>query len=353
MRLLILGQTAFLGRALIDAAIERGDEVVVAGRTNLDRERLPQIEWIDTTPEDALYRVGGRTFDAVIDLSASLSQRTLGSALALADRTKLYVLLSSTTAYRDFAIPGIDETYPTATLPPDLEERASDFATYGGRLALCEQRVAEALPGRALILRPGLLAGPYDCTDRVSRLLRRIALGGEMLAGGDAHQPVQILDVRDLASFILYRAEIGAPGLINCTGDSVPLGSAMDVAAAAIDATPDFIYTGDEFLARAGMQPMSQLPLWVPQRGFPGFFRIDSSRSRRLGLKPRHLADTFAAAYAYLEATDAGDTDLHLPLGSLPNTVHLPRAAEQRLIADSRRPAAAQHTYQPAESAVA
>lgn len=337
MRLLVLGHTAFLGRAVVHAAVERNYEVVVLGRSDLDRDRLPEVEWIDAPAEDAGFRLGGRNFEAVVDLSPVTSASTLRTSLSLSDRAPLYVLVTSTSVYRDFAQANIDEAYPVSTLPPGTEERPTDFATYGARLALCEQRVAEATSGRCLIVRPGLLAGPYDVTDRMPRLLRRIAEGGQVLAGGSENQPVQILDVRDLADFILDRAAAGTPGVLNATGDSVPLGQLLTTAAHAIDADASFLFPGDDFLARSGLTPMSQLPLWVPEKGYPGFFRVSSARAKHLGLRPRPMADTFAAAFADLQARDASQAELKLPHASRPPTALLTRAAEQRLIAETKK----------------
>lgn len=349
MRLLILGHTAFLGRALVEQALQRQHDLTVVGRTRVDRERHQQVEWIDADPEDALFRVGVRTYDAVIDLSPRLSDTTLRSALSLADRTNLYLLVTSTSVYRDFvpvaAQPGspapatLDESHPTARHPDGVDENPADFATYGARLARCEQRVAEAVPDRTLIVRPGLLTGPYDCTQRIPRLLSRIRhASGDVLAGGSPDQPVQVLDVRDLAGFLLDRAAAGVPGLLNAVGDTISLGSFMSTAAAALDARCDFVYPGDAFLARHGFEPLSQLPLWVPARGFPAFFRVANTRAKRLGLRPRPLADTLAAAHAWHapDAQSSDAADLQLPAGGLPTLQTLPLAAERRLLAECR-----------------
>jgi 2'-hydroxyisoflavone reductase len=357
MRLLILGHTAFLGRALLDAACERGHQTTVLGRTapgyarpsfaatNVEgtgAARDGGVEFIDGTADDILIRLAGRDFDAVVDLSAGLSMTTLRTALTLAGHVNFYILVSSTSVYRDFATADIDEAYPVSVMPPGVEERLTDFSTYGARLALCEQRVAEALPDRTFICRPGLLTGPYDCTDRVPRVLRRIAEGGEMFATGDADQPIQLLDVRDLANFLLDRAAAAVPGVVNAVGHPAPAKDLLRAMADAIDAHgTSFAFPGDDALARAGLQPMAQLPLWVPQRGYPGFFRVSAARARRLGLQPRPIADTISATFAHMQHLDAAGIQLHLPPNSRPASIPLNRSVEAKILSDLRRPAPA------------
>lgn len=345
MRLLILGHTAFLGRAIIDAACDRGYSTTVLGRTAPGFVRpLPgesgsgSVEVIEGTSEDILIRLAGRDFDAVIDLSAGNSMTTLRTALTLAGHVNFYILVSSTSVYRDFAAVDIDESYPVAMMPVGVEERLSDFSTYGARLALCEQRVAEALPDKTFICRPGLLTGPYDCTERVTRVLRRMAEGGEMFATGEAEQPIQLLDVRDLAGFLLDRAVAAVPGVVNAVGQSAPARDVLRAMADSIDATgTTFVFPGDDALARAGLQPMAQLPLWVPQRGYPGFFRVSGARARRLGLNPRPIADTISATWAYQKAMEQQGIHLHLPTGARPAIVPLTRSIELKILSDQKR----------------
>ena len=338
MKLLILGPTALLGRALLDLAAQAGHELTVYNRTALDRNRFPFVEWIDASAIDSLDRITGRPYDCVFDLSAGLPDVTLRNALLLEGRTPFYILLSSLSVYRDFAAPNIDESYATAEYPahvtapsPDL----ADYSTYGARLALCERRLAEVFPRRAAVVRAGLLAGPYDTSERLPRLIRRVAsaaVGEKILVGSNPNQPVQLLDTRDLAAFFLSLAATRISGVYNAAGDITPLNQLLDHLAIATQSPAEFAYLPDDHLARAGMLPMSQLPLWVPERGYPGFFRVSTAAARRTGLAPRALIDTFAAANAFLQDQDRRNVAVHLPAGTaLPITV-LPKPGEARLL---------------------
>lgn len=343
MKLLILGPTAHLGRGLLDLAVQSGHDVTVFNRTHVDRGRLPLVEWIDASPLDGLDPIAGRHFDAVVDLSAGFPSATLRNTLLLADRVGSYVLVSSVSAYRDFATAPIDEAYPTAA-PPPPEADPTDFASYGGRMAECERRAAEVLGRRLTLIRAGLLAGPYDLSDRLPRLIRRVMnaeAGQRILVGASPDQPVQILDIRDLADFILHLIAHDQRGLFNAVGDTCPLGGVLAQLSAAVTANgfggigATFAYLPDDQLARAGLQPMSQLPLWVPERGYPGFFRVSNARARAAGLTQRPLLDTFAAAASYLADQSRRGQQFHVPPAAKPPLTPMPAGAESKLLGDS------------------
>lgn len=343
MKLLILGPTALAGRAILDLAVHSGHELTVYNRTNLDRQRYSEVEWVDASAIDSLDRITGRPYDCVLDLSAGLPDVTLRNALLLSGRTPFYILLSSLSVYRDFAAPNIDESYPTAEVPSHLASAPlslSDFSTYGARLSLCERRVAEVFPRRAAVVRAGLLTGPFDTSDRLPRLIRRVAgatSGEKILVGSNPDQPLQLLDTRDLAAFILALAASKVPGAYNAAGDTTTLANALHHLATATNSPAEFAYLPDDQLARAGLMPMSQLPLWVPERGYPGFFRVSSAEARRHGLTPRPLIDTFAAASAFLADHDRRNATVHIPAGARVPLTALPRAAESRLLETPRQ----------------
>jgi 2'-hydroxyisoflavone reductase len=336
MKLLIIGPTALAGRALLDLASQSGHEVTVLNRTSLDRRRFPLVEWIDASAMESLDRVSGMSFDCVFDLSGGLPEVSLRNALLLEGRSVFYVMLSSISVYRDFARVGLDEAYPTAEVASHVVDlKLGDFSTYGARLALCERRIAEVFPRRAAVVRAGLLAGPYDVSDRVPRLIRRVAssvAGEKILVGSDPNQPVQLLDTRDLAALMLELASTRQSGVYNAVGDATALGQVLAHLATATGREPEFTYLDDAVLARAGIMPMSQLPLWVPERGYPGFFRVSSEEARRAGLAPRPLIDTFAAAQAFLEDLDRRKITVHIPAAARLPVQAIPRGAEARLI---------------------
>lgn len=349
MKLLILGPTAHFGRGLLDLAVQSGHDVTVFNRTHVDRSRFPLVEWIDASPLDSLDPIAGRRFDAAVDLSACSPELTLRNTLQLADRVGHYTLVSSISVYRDFAVAPVDEAYPTAAPPPPHAD-LTDYATYGPRLAECERRAAEVLGRRLTIVRAGLLAGPYDLSDRLPRLIRRVMqaeAGQRILVGASPDQPVQILDIRDLADFIFGLITRDRRGLFNAVGDVVPLGSVLAQLSSAVTAGgfggigATFAYLPEDQLARAGLQPMSQLPLWVPERGYPGFFRVANARARAAGLNPRPLTDTFSAAAAFLADHARRGQKFHVPPPAKPPLATLPAAAEARLLGDAAAVAAA------------
>jgi 2'-hydroxyisoflavone reductase len=346
VRILILGHTAFLGRALLHEAAARGDDVTLLTRSRVDRHLFPTVEFVDGSAPDDLSRIGGRSFEAILDLSAGSPNNTLHTALALADRCEQYTLVSSISVYRDFARSGMDEASAVAVMPEGSDaDDLTDHATLGARLASCELRLAEVCPEKAMIVRPGLLAGPFDPTERLPRLIRRVEGGGEVLAGSDPDQPVQLLDVRDLAGFLLSCAAARATGLVNAVGGVTTLRDLCETVADVTHAGAEFYFAPDHHLARAGLEPMNHLPFWVPQAGYPGYFRVSGARAASMGLFPRPLADTVRDAVQHVRHAAASGTSLHLPPKSLPMTTTLPRAAEQRIIDEYKRQSNGRHAH--------
>src|SRR6266542_3549486 len=228
MRILILGGTRFLGRHLVDAALAAGHEVTLFTRGKTDPNAYPQLEHIsgDRDPKvdggAGLAQLKGRRWDAAIDTSGYVPRVVRAGAEALADAATHYTFVSSISVYRDFFKSGIDETYPTGTLEDEtVEEITGD--TYGPLKALCERAAQEVFPGRALIIRPGLIVGPHDSTDRFTYWVQRIARGGEVLAPTGPHLPLQLIDARDLAQWNVRMVETFADGTFNATGPAEPL----------------------------------------------------------------------------------------------------------------------------------
>lgn len=281
MRLLILGGTSFLGRALAEAALERGHETTLFTRGQTNPELFPEAERLIGDRAGDLSALGGRTWDAVLDTSGHEPRVVAASAGLLAGAAGLYAFVSSISVYASFARPGQDETAPT--LPPGDD--------YGARKAACERDVEEAFPGRALVVRPGLIVGPHDPTDRFTYWPRRIAEGGEALAPGKPERPVQFIDVRDLAEWMLGLVEAGATGTFNATSPpgAPTMGGVLEACGEA-----DVVWVDDRFLLDAGVEQWSDLPLWISATDpdWAGFMLVDVSRARAAGLTFRPLAET-------------------------------------------------------------
>ncbi len=194
MKVLVLGGTQFLGRHFVETALAQGHTVTLFNRGQTNPGLYPEVERITGDRTADLSPLRGRTWDAVIDTSGFVPRVVRSSAEALAPAAGHYIFISSLSVYRDFSAP-VDEASPVETLDdPGVEEVTG--ATYGGLKALCEEAVLSALPGRSLIVRAGLIVGPYDPLNRFPYWLTRIPRGGDVLAPGSPAHPVQLIDAR-------------------------------------------------------------------------------------------------------------------------------------------------------------
>src|SRR5262245_23160837 len=207
-RLLVLGGTKFLGPAIVDAARRRGWTITLFNRGKTEPTRFPEIETLLGDRDGHLGALEGRAWDAVVDPSGFLPRIVRASATLLAPRAGQYVFISSLSVYAENSMPGMDETAPVARLEDETVEKIEPD-TYGALKALCEQEVEKAFRGRATIVRPGLIVGPYDVSDRFTYWPVRVERGGEVLAPGSPADPVQFIDVRDLGEWIVKTIEEG------------------------------------------------------------------------------------------------------------------------------------------------
>jgi 2'-hydroxyisoflavone reductase len=200
--------------------------------------------------------------------------------------------------YADTSQIGIGEDAPVAVAPDPTTEDVP--AHYGALKALCEQAVEKAMPGRTTVVRPGLIVGPGDGSDRFSYWPVRIAAGGEVLAPGDPTTPVQFIDVRDLAELILNAIEGGHVGVYNGTGAPIPMGDLLTRSKAALNSNAEFTWVSREFLAEKEVQPWSDLPVWLPpDPGLEGAATVKIDRALAIGLKFRPLEETVTSTVAW------------------------------------------------------
>src|SRR5581483_10626663 len=221
MRLLVLGGTMFLGRHIVVAAQASGHELTLFNRGRTDPQPIAGVDQIHGDRARDLARLAGRDWHAVIDTSGYLPRVVRASADTLVGRVEQYVFVSSISAYGTFPEPGLDETAPTAPDPSPGTENVLEH--YAELKAACERVVEDVLPGRTLVVRPGLIVGPHDPTERFTYWVRRLAAGGRVLAPRAPGQPVQLIDVRDLAQWIVRMVEAHATGVYNATGPAAPL----------------------------------------------------------------------------------------------------------------------------------
>ena len=291
MRVLVLGGTQFVGRHVVAAALARGDEVTLFNRGRTAPGLFAGVETLrgDRAGDLAALRRGG-PWESAIDLSGYEPAHVAASSAALAGRVEHVTFVSSISAYADFAAAGIDEDAPL-----DLGGEG-----YGADKARCEQAVRATLAGRALVVRPCVIAGPHDPTNRFGWWVKRLARGGRVLAPGSPQRPVQLIDARDLAAWILDMAARRETGVFNAVGPAQPL--TMAGLLRACDPDAQLVWVGDEPLLEAGVQPFDGLPLWIPQSftDVAGFMQVDGSRALAAGLRLRPLADTARDALASL-----------------------------------------------------
>ena len=294
MTLLILGGTKFLGRHLVNAALSRGHRVTLFNRGQTSPELFPELEKLRGNRDGDLRTLKGRKWDAVIDTSGFASGKVRATAGLLADSIAHYTFISSISVYQDFSKPGLDESAPAEQLPAGAIEDERNSDTYGARKALCEQAAEEILPGRVLNVRAGLIVGPHDGSGRFLYWVRRTALGEEILAPGDQNVPVQLIDARDLADWIIRMAESGNVGVYNATGPASRLTfhQMLEHCSKASGSHPRVTWMDDQFLLENGVTPFSELPFWLPLETHKGFFAIDCRRAFASGLVCRRLLET-------------------------------------------------------------
>jgi 2'-hydroxyisoflavone reductase len=318
MKLLILGGTKFLGRHLVDAGLARGHGVTTFTRGTHD-EVLP--EGVDRLRGDrdgdlAVLQVSsGRRWDAVIDTSGYVPRVVRDGAELLSGAADAYAFISSISVYRDFpAVAGIDEGSPVGTLAdPTVEEVTGE--TYGPLKALCEEEVSRAFPGRALIVRPGLIVGPYDPTNRFTYWPRRVAQGGEVLAPGRPDRSAQfVIDARDLAEWTVRMVEraglggAGGTGTYNTAGPdrALTMGDVLEAARAVSGSDATFTWVGDAFLTQQGAGPWMEVPLWLPETEGQGLATVNCQKAYEAGLAFRPIAETIRDTLAW-RATQPAD----------------------------------------------
>jgi 2'-hydroxyisoflavone reductase len=330
MKILIIGGTIFLGRHVVEAALSRGHEVTLFNRGVHDDGSFPEVEKLRGDRKEDLSALSGRRWDAVVDTCGYIPGVVRASARLLADAVEHYTFISSQSVYADYNEPNIDESYAVSQLtdeqvreaeaikPSSATTAVSYGEMYGGLKALCERAVEEEMNGRALNVRAGLIVGPHDYSDRFTYWVQRIGQGGEVLAPGNANQPVQLVDVRDLSEWIVRMAEQRQAGVFNATGPDykMMLGETLEACRSASGSDAKLTWVSEEFIAEEKIEGWSELPLWNPTDANIGnFFSIDSSKAINAGLSFRPVTET---ARATLEWDSARDSDVELKAGIKP-----------------------------------
>jgi 2'-hydroxyisoflavone reductase len=296
LSILILGGTAFTGPHQIKYAIDRGHKVSIftRGKTKptLNKEYFKKVEHLIGDRNNDLNAIKGKKWDAVIDNSATYPRWVKQSTDILKDNASTYLFTSSLSVHADFSIKGITENHPIATIDdPTIE----DMSAYGPLKALSEKVAKKAFTDRAIIVRPHLIVGPGDRTDRWTYWPVRINRGGEVLAPGDPSQPAQYIDARDLSEFDIHLIENNLFGTYTAVGPlgKLTMSEMLYGIKAVVSNEVSFAWVDQNFILENKIKPWTEITAWMPSGGeFDGFCSFDNSNAVKAGIKYRPLAVT-------------------------------------------------------------
>ncbi len=288
MKLLILGGTQFLGRHLVEAALNAGHQVTLFNRGQTAPRRFDVTTLIGDRDGD-LGALGRWEGDAVIDTSGYVPRVVKDSVTRLKSRVSHYTFVSSISVYEDFSRANVTESFSRITLANPHSENINE--DYGGLKAASEDVVRQGFE-EALVVRPGLLVGPYDPTDRFTYWVRRWSHPGPVLVPGDPSAPIQWIDVRDVADWILRQVADRVAGTYNLTGIPGTLGQLMEVLESETPGGPA-VWVDEEFLLEHEVREWLDLPLWIARKtNWPGFVGVNIDRAIARGLRLRPWAQT-------------------------------------------------------------
>ena len=300
LKILILGGTAFLGPSVVHEARARGHEITLFNRGRTNADMFPDLEKLQGDRDGDLVSLKDRRWDVCLDNSGYIPRMVRDSAELLAPNIGQYIFVSSISVYADFSKPGLNEASPVAVIG-EAEVAAAKTqkdvtgANYGALKALCEQAAEAACPGRTCVIRPGLIVGPMDRTDRFTYWPVRVARGGEVLAPDAPGTVTQVIDVRDLAEFVVRCMEQGTNGVFNATSapGELTMGEMLETCKRVSGSDATFTWADTKFLESHEVAAWSDLPVWVPLAGEEaGHPFIDVSRALKAGLVYRPISET-------------------------------------------------------------
>jgi 2'-hydroxyisoflavone reductase len=313
MKILVLGGTGYIGPHLVNHALERGHEVTLFNRGRTRPGLFPKAEQLvgDRNAPGGHDALKGRQWDVVYDLPATNPQWVLGATAVLKGNATQYVYVSSTAAYKDFSRSFPDETHP-AQDPAPLDGPDAANAPYGNKKVRCEQLVQAAFGDGATIVRPGLIVGPGDLTDRFTYWPVRIEKGGEILAPGKPDDPAQWIDARDLTEWMVRLGESRTGGVFNAVGPRTVcgIGELLYGIKACYANDAQFTWVPEPFLTANKVRSWAEMPVW----SFTGASTVAFSTSviekaKAAGLTFRPLATTVRDAMTWYHARPAAEQE--------------------------------------------
>ncbi|ASP39120.1 epimerase [Bacterioplanes sanyensis] len=292
MKLLILGGSRFLGKHLADCALQRGHEVTLFNRGQSNPGMFPQAEHLIGDRDQDLSKLTGRYWDAVIDTCGYLPRQVQRTAQLLADQVEHYSFVSTISVYQDTMAENYTESAAIKSVD-NVDTHEFSNENYGPLKALCEQAALEAMPGRTAIVRPGLIVGPDDISDRFTYWPLRIERGGTLLAPGRPEAPVQFIDVRDLALWQVMLAEQKTTGVFHATGPSTMMSMQQFLSSVAATLNADIkpVWLEESFLLKNDVAPYTDMPLWIHDAAI-NINTADCQKAYAAGLALRPIEQT-------------------------------------------------------------
>lgn len=299
LHILVIGGSVFLGKHIVEAALQRGHRVTVFNRGSRQLTYSSPVDHVQGDRLTDLHRLQGRQFDSVIDCCAYTPEHMALAADVLKPLTNHYVFISTISVYASF-LPGVtyDETAAVA----------QGHTGYGAQKARAEDVIEAAFPGRVAHVRPGLIVGPDDPSGRFAYWPLRVAAGGAVLAPGRPARSVQYIDVRDLAAWCVALAEARRASVFNAAGPSDTMRNFLNNCQQVCNPLAEFMWLDDGVLTAAQVAPWTGLPLWIPESDadFGGMLLADCSKARQAGLTTRPWVDTIRDTLRW--AQDHADT---------------------------------------------
>ncbi|HYW51232.1 MAG TPA: NAD-dependent epimerase/dehydratase family protein, partial [Gemmatimonadaceae bacterium] len=311
LRILILGGTGFIGPNQVQYALDRGHKVTLFNRGVTNTSLFPNVPRLvgDRNLPDGHKALESGEWDVVIDNPTSNPKWVRDAGRALKGRTKHYMFVSTISVFSDTSAP-FDEN-GTLHAPSDIDA-PYDAKVYGQNKVRSEMEAKAQFGDAVTIVRPGLIVGPGDLSDRFSYWPVRIDRGGEVLAPGTPNDPVQYVDARDLSEFIVRLAESKTTGIFNATGPKAPttIAEMLHGIKAVTTSDAQFTWVPAEFLTANQVRAWSDMPVWVPPMGrTAAFARVNCSKAYAAGLTFRPLAETAAATLAWYKTRPAAEQE--------------------------------------------
>jgi 2'-hydroxyisoflavone reductase len=315
LSILILGGTGFTGPEQVEYAIQRGHSVTLINRNKTRPDFFKgRVEQLIGDMNGDMSALKGKKFDVVIDNPTTLPAWVRNVAQYMEGNTDHYIFISTISVYPDNSKPGADESDGLTPLPEGLDPYAAAPADagryYGALKSFSEKEVEKHYPGKNTIIRPGLIVGPLDRSDRFTYWPYRIDKGGEVMAPGTPNDPVQFIDARDIAEWTIRMAENKTPGVYNATGPKSPmtLGEMLEGIKKAINSNATFTWVPAEFLQEQKIRPWSNMPVWIPPVGdTAGFMRRSIAKAQSKGLTYRPLEVTARDTLAWNKTRPEAD----------------------------------------------